>query len=100
MLILVGLSSHEARRTTTNTPRRRTCKPRIVEACKRRLHWGNQGAGWNKENHTWAAWTDYESPVIFICQNHPDDMGYGGDEKEAILQYCEKAGIDKPDWWK
>ena len=59
-----------------------------------------KGLAWNKENYQWAAWTEYESPVIFICQNHPDDMGYGGDEKEAVFAYCEKAGIDKPDWWE
>jgi len=32
-----------------------------------------KGMAWNKENHIWAAWTEYESPVIFICQNHPND---------------------------
>ena len=59
-----------------------------------------KGLAWNIGGYNFASWSIFESPVIFICQNPPGDMGYGGDEKEAILQYCEKAEIDKPDWWQ
>lgn len=58
-----------------------------------------KGLAWNEKGDEWAAWSGYESPVIFICQNHPKDMGYGSEEKEAILQFCEKANINKPVWW-
>lgn len=58
-----------------------------------------KGIAWNTEGFVWGAWSGFESPVIFICQNQPDDMGYGDTEREAILAYCEKANIDKPFWW-
>lgn len=58
-----------------------------------------KGLPWNTGNHEWAAWSMFESPVIFACQNDPKDMGYGWSERKAILQYCEKAEINKPVWW-
>ena len=67
------------------------------------VHTGEiKGLAWNKENHSWAAWTDYESPVIFMCQNDHEEMGYGETEKAAILDYCNgwhEKEINKPDWW-
>lgn len=48
------------------------------------------GLAWNTANHRWGAWSGFESPVIFICQNKPSDMGYGWDKEHAIKDFCSK----------
>lgn len=55
-------------------------------------HMGNDGP-------RWSCWAEIAAPSDFLEIYGQDAFGYGGSEKTAITDFCQKHEIELPFWW-